>query len=256
MTFEESQVNRDAGGRFDQKPQSQPEVSLGGAGRAARLEEAMRLRVQSSGRDVRPDERAAMNAEVKRLEARPTRKAPALQSLNLQPSTRSVMHFLPRAGEEDYLELNPPYQRGTVWQVEQRQALFYSLLRGVPVGAVTVNDRFRANRRASDAAYAVVDGKQRIETLRLFAADEFAIPADWMGDRDVLDEDAEGGVRWSGLSEVGRRRIQNLPLPTIEAAVPTIEEEAQLYLLINESGAEQTDADIRRAREFASPNPD
>lgn len=73
----------------------------------------------------------------------------------------------------DKLDLNPPYQRGSVWDDARRRNLMRSLLMGLPIGSVVLNRRDHAPAPAGSTAaahyIAVVDGKQRIETLRAVA---------------------------------------------------------------------------------------
>ena len=45
---------------------------------------------------------------------------------------------------DDY-DLNPSYQRGHVWGVERKRNLIKSMLMGLPIGAIIVNNRFKAN---------------------------------------------------------------------------------------------------------------
>ena len=113
-----------------------------------------------------------------------------------QSATRATWFRL-LAGE-DCLELHAPYQRGSVWTVQQRQLLIKSFLLGVPVPTVIVNDRYSAGfvgeDGVADVRYAVVDGKQRVETILAWFADELAVPASWFP-RDHL----EGVVETDGV---------------------------------------------------------
>lgn len=85
----------------------------------------------------------------------------------------------------DPFDLNAPYQRGSVWSVDQRRALIRSLLLGVPVGTATVAELpFEGTHSTAPGTfYRVVDGKQRVETLRMFASDGFTVPGWWWDQR-------------------------------------------------------------------------
>lgn len=184
------------------------------------------------------------------------------------PLTHQSLHASNRQGREvmrqaqdGLMDVNPPYQRGSVWTLEQRIGLIRSWLLGIPIPAIMVNDRGgygwrEANGGISpmdtgEAIYAVVDGKQRVETAIAWWNDEFAVPASWIAtDHVEQTEDTDDGpyVRFSGLSTVGQRLFNNRAmLPTIEAQVPTIEAEADLYLLVNMGGTAQTDDDLHNA---------
>lgn len=87
----------------------------------------------------------------------------------------------------DKLDLNPPYQRGSVWDDARRRNLMRSLLMGLPIGSVVLNRRDHAPAPAGFTAaapyIAVVDGKQRIETLRAVTDGLLPIPAVWVDER-------------------------------------------------------------------------
>ncbi|MFF7328261.1 DUF262 domain-containing protein [[Kitasatospora] papulosa] len=97
-----------------------------------------------------------------------------------------IKHERARLVESGDLDLTPPYQRGSVWTLDQRIALVESWLRGISVGSVVLADRWNHQWRDSDGklfdpesapSLACVDGQQRITTARMWFADEFAVPA-------------------------------------------------------------------------------
>jgi hypothetical protein len=179
---------------------------------------------------------------------RGSRRAPhqqPLQRILMQPSARNVMHFLSGWRQRETFDLHAPYQRGSVWKLEQRQKLIQSLLRGLPVGSIITNLRGPA-----DAQYHVVDGKQRIEALRAFDSGNVPVPAWWWADTDLIADgvSSDGMMTHSALSERGIRRFENLSIGTLEAQVPTIEAEAELFALINTAGTDQESDTIEAAR--------
>lgn len=153
-------------------------------------------------------------------------------------------------------DLTPPYQRASVWSSRERVALMKSLFMGLPIGAVHLN--FRGY--AQPLIYAVVDGKQRIEALRSFTDDGFAIPADWFELEDILgpcspievDGATVTGVKYSALSRHLQSVILDFPISAIIAKVATVEDEAALFGLINSSGAAQSPEDLARAQAVAA----
>lgn len=66
---------------------------------------------------------------------------------------------------EGYLELNPPYQRGDVWTVEKRINLIKSLLLGIPIFSVIINDRFSSNWKEvfGKEKMVVIDGNRELQ---------------------------------------------------------------------------------------------
>lgn len=167
-----------------------------------------------------------------------------LQKMSLQPLALAAIHWT-LDEQRDMFDLNPPYQRGSVWSVEQRRALIKSMLLGIPIGSVVYNVRDTMKPRA------VVDGKQRIEAVRAFFDSEFAVPA-WWFEEDDREVAADGDLTFDDLSVRGRRRVQMLQLPGLEAHVKTVEEEAEIFDLINTAGTEQDEATIAAARAIAA----
>jgi hypothetical protein len=162
------------------------------------------------------------------------------------------------------MDLNPPYQRGSVWTEDQRIALVKSWVMGVPIPAIIINDRATAGWVAEmgskvyeeDAkVWAVVDGKQRIETAIDWFCGDLAVPASWFRtdwiDTTIATEDGLY-VTYGGLTAPGQRLLGNhAMLAVVESRLPSIQSEAELYLLVNGGGTGQTELDMARAAEVA-----
>ena len=255
MTFDSAHHPRDTAGKFRDAEHSTPEVQLG-SDRAERLAQAAALEGELNAlhRVTRSPDPAAVDdlkTRIAALYARPERQTPPPAATGLQPTNRTVSHYLEHLGAGTEFDLDPPYQRASVWSAEQRRQLILSCIRRIPIGAVLVNNRWATNGYQGSVGYAVVDGKQRIETLRAFVADEFSVPADWFEDAEIADTGEDETVTFSQLTKRGQRAVENWPVPTLEAKEPTIEGEAQLFLLVNGGGTTQTAADMDRARSVA-----
>jgi hypothetical protein len=156
----------------------------------------------------------------------------------------------------EYFEFDPPYQRSSVWTLDQRIGLVRSWLMGVPIPAIIINSRdspFWEDEEvlSPPLLYVVVDGKQRLETARMWFTNQFTVPASWFpADWVETTETTDDGpyVCYEGLTLVGRRFLHRWLLPMIEARLPTVLAEAQVYLLINNAGTAQTTEDLDRAR--------
>jgi hypothetical protein len=163
------------------------------------------------------------------------------------------------------MDMNPPYQRGAVWTVDQQIALVKSWAMGVPVPAVILNDRDTPawaedmgplDYGADDVrTWAVVDGKQRIETAVAWYAGMLAVPASWFPTSHVeaTVHTADGPyVVYTGLSRPWQRRLgTSCMLPVVEARLPSLRAEAELYLLVNGGGTGQSEEDMTRAVRIA-----
>lgn len=185
-----------------------------------------------------------------------------IEAYSLQASARSAREIA-RIFTEDSGDLSPEYQRGSVWTEDQRIALVRSWLMGVPIPAVIINDRIFGSwpdggpngTPAGGFTYSVIDGKQRIETAVAWFNGDLAVPASWFPAEVVEQtEDTNDGpyVRYTGLTKPGQRYCANrFQLPTVEAKVATLEEEASLYLLVNGGGTPQTDESMANAARVA-----
>ncbi|MDQ1041503.1 hypothetical protein QFZ75_008005 [Streptomyces sp. V3I8] len=154
------------------------------------------------------------------------------------------------------VDFDPPYQRQPVWGIRRRQQLIRSLLMGLPVGAITVNRRdhseFRAPGHVPNVSppFAVIDGKQRWQTLVMFRDDEFPVPRSWFPEEAlsaVYEENADGAwVRYSMLAMRGRTDVDMPAIAFNEARLASVEAEAELFDLINFGGVPQGEADDDR----------
>ena len=159
------------------------------------------------------------------------------------------------AGELSY---DTPYQRGTVWTPGQRIMLIHSIVDGTPIPALVINERPWTSTFAADGTMlpsaVVIDGKQRLMTVRMFLAGEFAVPASWFNPQMVTaTEDTPDGkyVRYTGLSQPQQRSIKRATATVSIGKVPTVREEAEIYLRVNGAGTPQTAADMGRAARVA-----
>lgn len=148
---------------------------------------------------------------------------------------RSFRFYSNEAANESIL-LDPPYQRGDVWGIARRANLIRSLILGIPIGFVVLNDRGLARWVNGDLRIAVIDGKQRITTLLLFLADSFRIPGEWVGlpGKRLL---------YSQLPSEARSAFLDAAIPVCEARLATVEAEQMVFDLINFGGLRQGEKD-------------
>lgn len=152
-----------------------------------------------------------------------------------------------------------PYQRGAVWTNEQRMMLIYSILSGTPIPALIIN--MRPEDMWFDAAgkqlpiYAVIDGQQRLTTVRMFMEGGLLVPASWFpADRVERTEDTDDGpyLRYGGLTRPGQRFFERGVAPVADARLSSVAQEAAVYLRVNGSGIPQSDEDLARAADVAA----
>lgn len=87
--------------------------------------------------------------------------------LKMEPRSLSVFQML-RKIQRDEIELNPDFQRAFVWDNEKKSRLIESILIRIPLPPFYL-DATRPDK------WAVVDGLQRLSTLRDFCDDEFIL---------------------------------------------------------------------------------
>src|SRR5690348_3914124 len=74
--------------------------------------------------------------------------------------------------KRDLLDLNPPYQRRSVWNQDYRDYFVDTVLHGYPAPAIFL---YQVTTPDGVTRYSVVDGKQRLSTLFDFATNVFSV---------------------------------------------------------------------------------
>lgn len=105
-----------------------------------------------------------------------------------RPTTQDITWFLDLA-RNGQLNLDPPYQRRSVWTRKDRQFFLDTIFRNYPSPAIFVHKTISENGMST---FHIVDGKQRTETILDFVNDRLRIASDFGDVR--LD-----GKKWSEL---------------------------------------------------------
>lgn len=93
-------------------------------------------------------------------------------------TTQDISWFLDLY-RNDQLDLDPPYQRRSVWSQSDRRFFLDTIFRGYPSPSVFLHKQIVEGR----TIYSVVDGKQRLETIIRFVKDEISIAKNFGDDR-------------------------------------------------------------------------
>ncbi len=156
-----------------------------------------------------------------------------------RPTTQDVTWFLD-LDRNKKLDLNPPYQRRSVWTRKDRQFFLDTIFRGFPSPAIYLH---KSISDAGDVTYHVVDGKQRLETILAFSRDEIRISKEYGDVR--LD-----GKRWSDLhgETVLKQAFWNYSIPvemldTVEGAVVN-----NVFERLNRNSRRLTRQELRHAK--------
>jgi hypothetical protein len=114
--------------------------------------------------------------------------------MNFDSSTQNIAWFRDRYLETN-LTIKPPYQRKPVWAARQKCYLIESILKGLPVPEIYIQQTTTAEGKTN---YAIVDGQQRIRTVLQFIGSE-TDPAEQDYNKFVLDK-LPTGSSWRNLT--------------------------------------------------------
>lgn len=153
------------------------------------------------------------------------------------PRTHEIAYFLD-LNSRGMLDLNPPYQRRSVWTRKDREYFIDTVMNNYPSPAVFIHRTTDDNGRSM---HHVVDGKQRLETIIDFTKNKIRIPTTF-GDERLR------GKKWDDLSTEDRRRFWDYPisvefLPMVDEAVVNT-----VFERINRNSRKLTAQELRHAK--------
>jgi hypothetical protein len=117
-------------------------------------------------------------------------------------STVDVSWFLDLK-RNNQLDMSPPYQRRSVWSPKDRRFFLDTIFRGYPCPPVFLHKNITSDGLT---VYAVVDGKQRLETLFNFVNGQLSVAEDF-GDTRL------SGKTWDRLEDSEKRIFWNYVVP-------------------------------------------
>lgn len=140
--------------------------------------------------------------------------------------------------KRDLLELNPPYQRRSVWNQEYKDFFIDTILQNYPAPAIFLYEEINAN---GIAKYNVVDGKQRISTIIEFLENKFPVY-----EKAAITESR--GKYFEELSKEDKIKFWNYSF--LVEYLPTSEESIinNIFDRINRNVAKLTSQELRHAR--------
>jgi hypothetical protein len=107
---------------------------------------------------------------------------------------------------QDLFITRPPYQRKTVWPNQTKEALIESLFRRHYIPQVVLREVHTPNHLMK---YEIVDGQQRITTIKEFFNDSVKLP------KNLLDITKDAGKKYSELSLPVKNHIDNQILDAV-----------------------------------------
>lgn len=160
--------------------------------------------------------------------------------MDRRPSTQDVTWLLD-LNRNKQLDLNPPYQRKSVWTTKDRQFFLDTIFRNYPSPAIFLH---RIIDEAGNPTYHVVDGKQRLETILRFVEGKLRISKTYGDNR--LD-----GKNWKQLEgEIElKKRLWNYEI-TVELV--NFQEDGTLvkevFDRLNRNSRKLTEQELRHAK--------
>jgi hypothetical protein len=166
-------------------------------------------------------------------------------TLNHRVETITVQDIKTRF-EDGLLNLEPGFQRQSVWLERDRQKLMDSILRNYPLPAIFLYSRHEDGQ----TIYDVIDGKQRIESILMFMG--------LMRGRFWLKTQLPGEdeVEWIDWKRLCKRKLQHW---VTGRRIPVIEVDGEMgdiidvFVRINSTGKALTPQEKRRAKYYNSP---
>ncbi len=148
------------------------------------------------------------------------------------------------------VNLEPGFQRRSVWTASDRARLIQSILAGYPIPSIFLYKRVISGR----TVYDVIDGKQRLETIYMFTQtgrfqpDRFDVKLDLEDDRGPLWYD------WTVIRKyfpLQRAALEGYKIQTVEVT-GELGQIIDLFVRINSTGKRLTSGEKRHAKFYTS----
>jgi len=139
--------------------------------------------------------------------------------------------------ERDAIVMAPPYQRnGDIWSKEKKQLLIDSIINRYDIPKMYFHRYERAEAKRLKKQYAIIDGRQRIETIFQFIENGFELGKDF----DYLEDDAvdAAGMNYDELARAYpkiKSRFDSFSLPIITVDTDDIELIEDMFSRLNEA---------------------
>jgi hypothetical protein len=156
-----------------------------------------------------------------------------------QPTTQDITWLLD-LDRNRQLDLEPPYQRRSVWTPKDRRFFLDTIFRNYPSPAIFLHKNISND---GSVRYHVVDGKQRLQTILLFVNNKISLAQDF-GDARL------NGKRWREIDkEIElKHRFWNYLVPVEMIDVPNGELINTVFDRLNRNSRKLTAQELRHAK--------
>lgn len=119
---------------------------------------------------------------------------------------QTIVNQIKNINKRDGIDLQPSYQRGYIWGNEFKDKLWYSIIKGYPIGNISL--RVRTDKNNHGAMIEVVDGQQRLTSIYKFIIGDYNIQGEMA--RSIIEYivDYMGTEKDSKLDKL-KRKLQN-----------------------------------------------
>lgn len=158
-------------------------------------------------------------------------------SFTRHPTTQDISWILD-ARSESHLDLDPPYQRKSVWTRKDRQFFLDTIFRGYPSPAIFLEKKIS---ESGTSIYSVVDGKQRLETIFMFVDNQIKIANDF-GDIRLNDK------KWNQLDIEQKKLFWNYQIPVEMVGFLESQVVNEIFDRLNRNSRKLTRQELRHAK--------
>ena len=119
---------------------------------------------------------------------------------------QTIINQIKNVNKRDGIDLRPPYQRGYIWSAEFKDKLLYSIIKGYPIGNISL--RVRTDKNEKGAMQEVVDGQQRLTSIYKFVIGEHSMQGECA--KKTIEYIAEYmGAEYDASLEKLKRKLNN-----------------------------------------------
>jgi hypothetical protein len=157
--------------------------------------------------------------------------------INIYPMSDSAILWI--NAKRDAIEVDPPYQReGEVWTLEKRQLLIDSILNGFDLPKLYFHRFDKPREKGSRKAiqFAIIDGRQRLESIWHFVEDKFSLADDFKFYED--SKVRAGGLTYSDLAKEYpslKMRFDAKTLPVMVVETEDLDLIEEMFSRLNEA---------------------
>jgi len=153
-------------------------------------------------------------------------------------TTQDISWFLDLYSN-DQLDLDPPYQRRSVWSPKDRRFFLDTIFRGYPSPSIFLHKQVIDGK----TKYFVVDGKQRLETILRFAENKIAIDKDY-GDTRLA------GKKWKIIrrDETLARAFWDYVIPVEQTNIVETNLVNEIFDRLNRNARKLVEQELRHAK--------